>query len=90
MIFASSGSIPKMAYIADISTGVWCRRGRHMQCPYVCTVCVKHIGYYFQPERRCNHRLQPICGRRQTHFFEVQISVDDPHNESWYSFYRMC
>ena len=48
-----------MAYIAHVVTGAWCDEVGICDT-HVCTVCVLLVGYRFQPERRCNHRPQPI------------------------------
>ena len=40
----------------------------------VCTACVSHAWYRFQPERRCNHRPQPISeGQRPVPYFKSQL-----------------
>ena len=66
-----SRSVPYMAYIAHVVTGVWCNE---VDICAACVYCLCLGGLVlFQPEHRCNQWPQPISeGQRPT--FKSQLS----------------
>ena len=54
---------------------------------HVCTVCVWHIGYCFQPKCRYNHWPQPTKYRDP--YCKSLLFVVDPGHHCQYSFYWM-
>ena len=73
---SASRSMSYMAYIVNVVTGMWCDEVGICDA-HMCTVCLYHFGYRFQPECRWNLWPQPISEEHRP-VYKIPAYVEDP------------